>query len=93
MILTHEVVNRVICEVAGTISTNGIQELNSEERGGISTRGYVCVCLKATAYNAVRAMPDFDMSYGEFGRAVDSAVDDILKPVQIAGPSWTSVEA
>lgn len=76
--LTHSIVNRVISEVAGTIATNGIQELSSEERGGISTRGYVCVCLKSTAYNAVRSMPGFDMSYGEFCRDVDAAVDHAL---------------
>ncbi len=80
--LTHSVVNRVIQEVAGTIATKGIQELSSEERGGISTRGYVCVCLKATAYNSVRSMPGFDMSYGDFGRAVDSTVDAILTPIE-----------
>lgn len=82
--LTHSIVNRVISEVAGTIATiatiatNGIQELSAEERGGISTRGYVCVCLKSTAYNAVRSMHGFDMSYGEFCRYVDAAVDQAL---------------
>ena len=80
MTLTHSVVNRVIMEVAGTISTNGIQELSAEDRGGISTRGYVCVCLKSTAYNAVRSMPNFNMSYGEFCRSVDSAVEATLHP-------------
>lgn len=68
---TNRVVKRVISEVGGTIATNGIQELSREERGGISTFGYVRTCLYATAYNAVRAMPGFDMSYNEFCMAVD----------------------
>jgi hypothetical protein len=80
--LIHSIVNRVIQEVAGTIATNSIQELSAEERGGISTRGYVCVCLKSTAHNAVRSMPEFDMSYGEFCRQVDNTVNTILHPNQ-----------
>lgn len=79
MTQTHAIVNRVISEVAGTIATNGIQELSNEMRGGVSTRLYVCVCLKSTAYNSIRALPHFDMSYGDFCRAVDSTVDTILK--------------
>ncbi len=76
--LTYQVVIRVIAEVAATIATDGIQQLSSVERCGISDRGYVEVCLKATAYNSVRSMPEFDMSYGEFGKAVDTTVESIL---------------
>lgn len=63
---TTQVVNRIIDEVAGTIRTNGIQELDHEQRGGMSTYLYVVDCLVATAYNAVRALPGFALSYGEF---------------------------
>jgi hypothetical protein len=63
---TTQVVNRIIDEVAGTIRTNGIQELDHEQRGGMSTYLYVVDCLVATAYNACRALPGFALSYGEF---------------------------
>ena len=61
-----KIIDRVIAEVAGTIRTNGIQELDHEQRGGMSTYLYVVDCLVATAYNAVRALPGFALSYGEF---------------------------
>ncbi len=67
---TNRIVSRVISEVAGTISTNGIQELSKEERGGVSQFGYVRSCLIATAYNAVRALPEFSYSYSEFWNEV-----------------------
>lgn len=70
MVDTTKVTTRVIREVAGTIATNGIQELDKTERGGASQFGYVRACLTATAYNALRAMPGFSMSYGEFFAAV-----------------------
>jgi hypothetical protein len=63
---TTQVVNRIIDEVAGTIRTNGIQELDHEQRGGMSTYLYVVDCLVATAYNVCRALPGFALSYGEF---------------------------
>jgi len=66
------VIKRVIAEVAGTIATNGIQELSREERGGVSTFGYVRNCIIATAYNALRDRDDFNMSYAEFFRAVEA---------------------
>ena len=73
---TSKVVNRVIAEVAGTISTNGIQELSKEECGGVSAFGYVRSCLIATAYNAVRAMPGFNSTYNQFANDVLNQVDD-----------------
>ena len=66
------IVKRVISEVAGTISTNGIQELSREERGGVSQFGYVYSCLIATAYNACRALPHFNHTYTEFWNAVET---------------------
>ena len=69
------IVKRVISEVAGTISTNGIQELSHEERGGMSDYLYVRDCLVMTAYNAVRALPGFNMTVNEFYRAVDAHKD------------------
>lgn len=54
---TTAVVKRVIMEVAGTIATNGIHDLDKTERGGVSQFGYVRACLMSTAYNALRAMP------------------------------------
>lgn len=75
---TTRVVNRVISEVGGTIATSGIQELSHEERGGISNFSYVLTCLYSTAYNAVRAMPGFDMSYHEFCLAVARATESSL---------------
>lgn len=67
---TTSIVKRVIAEVAGTIGTNGIQELSKVEQGGVSSFGYVRACLMATAYNAVRSYPGFDMSYNEFCNSV-----------------------
>jgi hypothetical protein len=61
-----KIIDRVIAEVAGTIRTNGIQELDHAQRGGMSDYLYVVDCLVATAYNAVRALPGFALSYGEF---------------------------
>lgn len=72
---TVEVTKRVILEVAGTIATNGIQDLDKTERGGVSQFGYVRACLMSTAYNALRAMPGFDESYGSFCKAVLAQVD------------------
>ena len=69
------IVKRVISEAAGTISTNGIQELSREERGGVSDYLYVRDCLVMTAYNAVRALPGFNMTVNEFYRAVDAHKD------------------
>jgi len=71
---TSGVSARVISEVAGTIATNGIQELSHFENGGVSTFGYVRNCLISTAYNAIRAMDGFDLSYGEFFDRVESEV-------------------
>lgn len=68
-----KVIDRVIAEVAGTLLTNGIRELDSTERGGMSDRIYVRSCIVGTAYNAVRAYPGFAMSYNEFWRAVETA--------------------
>lgn len=73
---TTRIVNRVIAEVAGTISTNGIQELSHEERGGVSAFGYVRSCLIATAYNAVRALPNFNLSLNGFSNDVLNQVAD-----------------
>jgi hypothetical protein len=73
---TSRIVARVIKEVAGTISTNGIQELSKEERGGVSQFGYVRVCLMSTAYNAVRAMPGFNLSYNDFCNDILNQVTD-----------------
>lgn len=61
-----KIIDRVIAEVSGTIRTNGIQELDHAQRGGMSDYLYVVDCLVATAYNAVRALPGFALSYGEF---------------------------
>ena len=84
---TSKIVARVIAEVSGTIATNGIQELSREERGGVSTFGYVRNCLIATAYNAVRALPGFNMSYGEFSRQVEAqiTVDEPPEPFAANG--------
>lgn len=65
---------RIISEVAGTISTNGIQELSKEERGGVSDYSYVRDCIIASVYNAIRSFPGFSMSFGEFTRAVEHEV-------------------
>jgi hypothetical protein len=62
----NRIVNRVIAEVSGTVKTKGITELSHELRGGMSDYQYVVNCLVSTAYNAVRAMPGFDLSYAEF---------------------------
>ena len=70
---TSRITQRVIAEVAGTITTNGIQELSHEERGGVSAFGYVRQCLISTAYNSLRALPGFNYSFGEFFRAVEAA--------------------
>lgn len=72
---THRIVARVILEVGGTIATNGIQELHHTERGGVSTFGYVRGCLYSTAYNGVRELPNFNMSYDDFCKAVDAETD------------------
>lgn len=72
MLDTPRVTARVIREVAGTIATNGIQELDKTERGGVSQFGYVRACLTATAYNALRAMDGFSMSHNEFFAAVEA---------------------
>ena len=66
------ITSRVIAEVAGTIATNGIQELDHTERGGVSTFGYVRNCLIATAYNSVRALPGFNFSYSDFWNLVEA---------------------
>lgn len=76
---TSAVVRRVILEVAGTIATNGIQELSRD--GDMSQFGYVRACLMSTAYNALRAMPGFSESYGGFCNAILAQVDaDLAKP-------------
>lgn len=75
---TNRIVNRVISEVGGTIATNGIQELNHEESGGVSQFGYVRACLVATAYNSVRAMQGFDYSYEAFFKAVEQETEHFL---------------
>ena len=67
---TSQVIDRVILEVAGTIATNGIQELDRIEGGGVSSFSYVRACLMATAYNSLRAMPRFSISYGAFCEGV-----------------------
>ena len=69
-----QIIKRVISEVAGTIATNGIQELSHEEQGGVSSFGYVRNCLISTAYKSVRALPGFNYSYGEFFREVEGEV-------------------
>jgi hypothetical protein len=74
---TTVTVNRIISEVAGTIATNGIQELSHEERGGISEYDYVHNCLVSTAYNASRTM--HDLSYGEFWDRVEREMKQILR--------------
>ena len=76
---TAEVVKRVILEVAGTIATNGIQDLDKTERGGVSQFGYVRACLMSTAYNALRAMPNFGDSYNAFCNAVLAQVEKDLE--------------
>jgi hypothetical protein len=70
---TSQIVKRVIAETAGTIGTNGIQELDKTENGGVSTFNYVHSCIVMTAYNAVRALPGFSMTVNEFFKAVDEA--------------------
>ena len=75
---TTAVVKRVIMEVAGTIATNGIQDLDKTERGGVSQFGYVRACLMSTAYNALRAMPNFGDSYNAFCNAVLAQVEKDL---------------
>ena len=76
----HKIVARIIAEVAGTIATNGIQELSKELRGGTSSYLYVQNCLVATAYNAARSYPGFNHSYCEFHNQVMAQVDT-RKPV------------
>jgi hypothetical protein len=75
---TSAVINRVILEVAGTIATNGIQDLDKTERGGVSEFGYVRACLMSTAYNALRAMPNFNESYRKFCDAILAQVEKDL---------------
>ena len=75
---TAKIVWRVIAEVGGTIATNGIQELSKEERGGVSQFGYVRACLISTAYNGVRALPNFTMSYNAFFAAVEQQTQEDL---------------
>ena len=65
---TSQVIDRVILEVAGTIATNGIQELSRD--GDMNQFSYVRACLMATAYNSLRAMPSFSISYGAFCEGV-----------------------
>lgn len=77
---TSLIVDRIVAEVAGTIATNGIQELSKEERGGMSSFLYVRNCLVATAYNSARSYPGFSHSYSEFFDAVMAQVDT-RKPV------------
>lgn len=79
MLNTPKVTARVIREVAGTIATNGIQELNKTERGGVSQFGYIRACLTATAYNALRAMDGFSMSHNEFFTAVEAQTIEDLR--------------
>jgi len=81
---TSKITARVIREVAGTIATNGIQELDKTERGGVSQFGYVRACLMATAYNALRAMPG-SMAYGPFCDAVLAQVEKDLAPAKTPG--------
>lgn len=71
---TTQIVSRIIKEVAGTIATNGIQELAKEERAGMSSFLYVRNCLVATAYNSARSYPGFSHSYNEFFNAVMAEV-------------------
>jgi hypothetical protein len=73
---TSKIVARVILEVAGTISTNGIQELSRVERAGSSEYLYVRNCLIATAYNTARSYPNFNMSMSAFHEAVCAKVKD-----------------
>lgn len=75
---TNRVVNRVISEVGGTIATNGIQDLNKQESGGVSQFGYVRACLVSTAYNSVRAMPGFNYSFDAFFKAVEHETEHYL---------------
>lgn len=78
---TAAVIRRVVMEVAGTIATNGIQELSRD--GAMCQFDYVRSCLIATAYNSLRAMPGFSESYGEFWDAVIAQVEKDL--------AWVSV--
>lgn len=69
---TSAIVRRVICEVAGTIATNGIQELSRD--GSMSSYTYVTSCIIGTAYNALRAFDGFSYSFNEFCKAVDETL-------------------
>lgn len=64
---------RVIAETAGTIKTNGIQELDHTERGGVSSYSYVYSCIVMTAYNALRALPGFSYTVNDFYKAVEAS--------------------
>ena len=89
---TSKITARIIREVAGTIATNGIQELDKTERGGVSQFGYVRACLMATAYNALRAMPG-SMAYGPFCDAVLAQVEKDLQSKPVKTPGQLAYEA
>ena len=88
---TSKITARVIREVAGTIATNGIQELDKTERGGVSQFGYVRACLMSTAYNALRAMPG-SMAYGPFCDAVLAQVEKDIQPETVKTPGQLAYE-
>jgi hypothetical protein len=88
---TSKITARVIREVAGTIATNGIQDLNKTETGGVSQFGYVRACLMSTAYNALRAMPG-SMAYGPFCDAVLAQVEKDLQPEPVKTPGQLAYE-
>ena len=72
----------IILEVAGVIATNGIQDLDKTERGGMSQFGYVRTCLMSTAFKSAAHVPGFSMSYGDFCAAVLAAVEWELHPTK-----------
>jgi hypothetical protein len=66
-----EQIEQVIQELAITLQTNGIQELDHELRGGVSAYSYVRGRLLHTAYRASQA--SHTMSFDEFYRRVEVA--------------------